>query len=213
MEALFGSVKKAFSSVGKAAKKVVTNIGKTATSTAKNIGNAVIKGASQFKASMSNMVKTVMPKIKEGVVSLIKGVTKNVGFFYRLWGENIEYIDNRLLMLMPGGVIIKGLNTIGATDIHPTKNIPKLLARLFYKSIDALPGDSEDKLYKTVLFGFKYDYEQDITYTIPEAPQRMAGYTPTYDLASRDIGFNIAAQIITFTYGGKVIIGELQVAK
>lgn len=209
MLAIFGSAKKAIAKVADSAKKLVKSaankvskavksVGKAVTSTAKGIAS----GASKTLRNISSGVKVLVPWVKGKIVAFAQKVTGTVGFLYRnLWGKYAEGFCD----LWDGfWGKLRGIIDVDPDSINPLKQIGKGLAdwafSLYYKY---LPDNIRDIASKTFMFGFEYDEEQKITYTVPEAPQQYAGYTPTYDLASRDVGFDIAAQIITFQYGGK----------
>lgn len=209
MLAIFGSAKKAIAKVANSAKKLVNSAVKKVSNAVKSVGKAVTSaakgiasGASKTLRNISSGVKVLVPWVKRKIVDFAQKVTSAVGFLYRnLWGKFAEGFCE----LWDGfWGKLRGIIDIDPDAVNPLKQAGKGLAdwafSLYYRY---LPENVRDIASQTVMFGFEYDEEQKITYTVPEAPQQYAGYTPTYDLASRDVGFDIAAQIITFEYGGK----------
>jgi len=209
MKSLFGSAKRAIAKVTQAAKKVAKQVVSIAKTTGKRVVKAVTSaakgiasGASKTIRAISSGIKVLVPWIKQKVVQSIGFIAKVVGNLYRkFWGDGV----NQFCVLWDSFIgIIRGKNVSGGINSNPLKVVGKYLAEIFFdKYYKVMPEPLEKFAEETFLFGFRYDDEQNITYTMPDAPQKYAGYTPIYDLASRDVGYDIAAQIITFTYGEK----------
>lgn len=209
MEALFGSAKNAIATVKKVAKKLANSTvtiakheGQKAIKAFSSVASGIKSGASNTLRNISSGVKQLVPWVKSGIKVLITSITQTVGLLYRkLWGDNIDKF-NELWNELYG--YIRGTVEDCAINWNPLKIACKYLAEIaFDEYYELMPDEWETGLEKTFLFGFRYDDEQKITYTQPWAPQKYVGYTPIYDLVSKDIGFDIAAQIMTFSYGGK----------
>jgi hypothetical protein len=209
MDAIFGSAKNAIATVAKAAKKLANNVvtvakqaGQKAVKAISSVASGIKSGASKTIRNISSGIKQLVPWVKNGLKTLISLTTKTIGLLYRkLWGDNIDKL-NELWNELYG--YIRGSVEDCAINWNPLKLACKYLAEIaFDKYYELMPDEWEKFAEETFLFGFRYDDEQNITYTQPWAPQKNVGYTPIYDLVSRDIGFDIAAQIITFSYGGK----------
>ena len=217
MKSLFGSIKNAYQSAKKTVKQAVTKVSNAAKKYGGMAKQYIIKGAKTVTKAVVSGSRVLNAKCKSALKWVIKHASKLVGTLYhKIWGDHIDFYNDLLLSLLPGGFIIRGLNKLGATNIKPLNWLAKVLARQAFKLLDKTlykisektEWDAKKFATETFMFGFKYDYKQGITYTDPNAPQKYAGYTPVYDLASKDIGFNISAQIITFEYNGKEYMVE-----
>ena len=217
MKSLFGSIKNAYQSAKTAAKKAIKNVGNAVKKYGGMAKKQLLKGAKTITKAVVSGTKVLKAKCKSALKWVLKHGSKLIGTLYhKIWGDHVDTYNDFLLSLLPGGLIIRGLNKLGATNIKPLNWLAKVLARQAFKLLDGTLNLVSDKTgwdakkfaTETFMFGFKYDYKQGITYTDPNAPQKYAGYTPLYDLASKDIGFNISAQIITFEYNGKEYMVE-----